>query len=47
LPNNATAYLLRLMKRPSFNRVLKEAAPHLMDAFPYRNEFRASIQRAL
>jgi glutathione S-transferase len=46
LRENASAYLLRLMKRPSFNRVLKEAAPHLMDAFPYGKEFRASIQRA-
>jgi glutathione S-transferase len=47
LPKNATAYLLRLMKRPSFNRVLKEAEPHLMDAFPYKEKFRASIQRVI
>jgi glutathione S-transferase len=42
---NAAAYLDRLMKRPAFIKVLKEALAALPHGFPYDSQFKASVQR--
>lgn len=42
---NAAAYLDRLMKRPAFIRVLKDALAVLPSGFPYSSQFKASLQR--
>jgi glutathione S-transferase len=42
---NAAAYLDRLMKRPAFIKVLKEALSVLPPGFPYNSQFKASLQR--
>lgn len=42
---NAAAYLDRLMKRPVFIKVLKDALAVLPQGFPYEAQFKASVQR--
>jgi glutathione S-transferase len=42
---NASAYLERLMKRPAFIKVLKDALAVLPPGFPYDSQFKASVQR--
>jgi glutathione S-transferase len=44
---NTTAYLDRLLTRPSFARALKEARPTLMASFPYHSDYIASYERSL
>jgi glutathione S-transferase len=43
---NVASYLDRLMKRPSFARAIKEAAPHIA-SFPMAEKFRATYADAL
>jgi glutathione S-transferase len=42
---NAAAYLDRLMRRPAFIKVLKDALAVLPPGFPYDSQFKASVQR--